>query len=68
MDRYIAEQDQYQRFLVTGHNSKEVGGQNTPNGSQGVPLPLPYQRRGKVPVVDLRVCDPLISGAEGPQM
>lgn len=51
VDRYIAEQDQYQRFLVTGHNSKEIGRQNVYNGSQDAPLQLPYQRRGKAPVL-----------------
>ena len=51
MDRYMAEQDRYQQFLVTGHSSKEIGRQDIYNGSQGTPLQLPYQQRGKTPAL-----------------
>lgn len=55
VDRYIAEQDQYQRFLVTGHNSTEIGRQDIYKGSQGAPLQLPYQQRGKVPALSCSI-------------
>jgi len=58
MHRFIVEQDQYQRFLITGlHSSKESGRQNIHDGSQGVPLRLPNQPRGKAPAIHMRAVE-----------
>ena len=69
MHRFIAEQDQYKRFLVTGpHSSKGGGWQNVHGGSQGVPLHLPQQQRSKSSSDQMGVVSALKSKSDGPRI